>query len=73
MVVVFLFVCELPEEELSVEQQNETIAMKITIITIKVNMSDNGFEYMLMTIFRYTIYMISSSNISSKLKANVGL
>ena len=71
--MVFVLVFELPEELLSVEQQNETIAMKITIITIKVNMSDNGFEYMLMTIFRYTIYMISSLNISSKLKANVGL
>ena len=72
--VVFLPVLELPEELLSVEQQNDTMAMKITIITIKVNMSDNGFEYMLNTIFRYIIYMISSSlTISSKLRANVGL
>ena len=56
MAVVFLFGLELPEEVLSVEQQNETMAMKITIITIKVNRSDNGFEYMIKTIFCYTIY-----------------
>ena len=60
MVVVFLFVCELPEEELSVEQQNETIAIKITIMKIKVNMSEAGFEYMLKIIFPHPIYRISS-------------
>ena len=53
--MVFVLVFELPVELLSVEQQNDTIAMKITIMKTKVNMSENGFEYMLMTIFCYDI------------------
>lgn len=60
--VVFLFVLELPEDVLSVEQQNETIAMKITIMTIKVNISEKAFEYMLMIILSYIIYRIPSDN-----------
>ena len=56
---VFLLLCELPEEELSVEQQNETIPMNITIMKIKVNMSEAGFEYMFKSIFSHHIYRIS--------------
>ncbi len=51
--------CELPEEELSVEQQNETIHMNIPIIKIKVNMSEAESEYMFKSIFPHHIYKIS--------------
>ena len=59
MVVVFLPVLELPEEVLSVEQQNETMAMKTTTMKTKVNISEKALEYMFKIIFPYPIYRIS--------------
>lgn len=71
VVVVFLLVLELPEDVLSVEQQNETMAIKITIMTIKVNISEAGFEYMLKIIFTYPIYRISSCLILAEIFFNI--